>query len=60
MTDTEPTLEDVAREFPRWHCWEGIAGLLYARRPLTSPPWVVRTETIDQLRDKIKEREGRR
>ena len=29
-------------EFPRWHVWRGIAGLLYARRLMSSPPRVVR------------------
>jgi hypothetical protein len=26
----EPTLADVERVYPRWHCWKGIAGLVYA------------------------------
>jgi hypothetical protein len=53
------TLEDIGREFPGWYAWVGVSGVLYARRPLTSPPWVVRAETVDQLRDKIREREGK-
>ena len=28
----EPTLEDVEAEFPRWHTWRGISGLVYASR----------------------------
>src|SRR6516165_4509785 len=31
-----------APEFPHWHVWRGVAGLLYARRPKSSPPKVVR------------------
>jgi hypothetical protein len=24
-----------AAEFPRWHVWRGVCGLVYARRPRT-------------------------
>ena len=44
MTATEPTLDEVAAEFPGWECWRGIAGLLYARKMLSSPPVVIRAE----------------
>lgn len=54
----EPTLADVAAEFPRWHTWKGIAGLLYASRNLTSPPAVVRGEDPVDLRDQIRGWEG--
>ena len=47
-----------AAEFPRWRVWRGMAGLLYARRPLTSPPVLVRATNVDDLRDQIKNREG--
>jgi hypothetical protein len=49
----EPTLDDVAAEFPHWHVWRGIAGLVYARKPLTSPPVVLRGEDPTDLRDQI-------
>lgn len=42
-----------AQQFPHWHAWRGIAGLLYARRPMTSPPKVVRAISAEKLRDKI-------
>jgi hypothetical protein len=42
MTDAEPTLDDVASMFPHWHLWRGVAGLVYARLPKSSPPAVVR------------------
>jgi hypothetical protein len=29
--EAEPTLEDVARQFPHWHTWKGISGLVYAQ-----------------------------
>jgi hypothetical protein len=32
-----------------WHTWEGVAGILYARRLLSSPPRVVRATTVDDL-----------
>lgn len=54
----EPTLEDVQSEYPAWHCWRGIAGLLYARKPLTSPPVVIRGEDATDLRDQIRGWEG--
>lgn len=55
----EPTLEDVQREWPRWHAWKGISGLVYASRSLTSPPAVVRAEDATDLRDQIRGWEGR-
>jgi hypothetical protein len=54
----EPTLDDVQSEYPAWHCWRGISGLLYARRPLTSPPVVLRAEDATDLRDQIRGWEG--
>jgi hypothetical protein len=55
----EPTLEDVAAEYPRWYTWRGIAGLVYARRLKTSPPPVVRAEDPVDLRDQIRGWEGK-
>ena len=55
----EPTLEDVEHEWPRWHTWLGICGLVYASRGLTSPPAVVRGEDATDLRDQIRGWEGR-
>lgn len=49
----EPTLADVEAEFPRWHCWEGVSGLLYASRQRCSPPVLVRGENPADLRDSI-------
>ncbi|MGP7999540.1 MAG: hypothetical protein ACLPKI_19820 [Streptosporangiaceae bacterium] len=56
--EAEPTLADVAAEFPRWHTWRGISGLIYARRNLTSPPAVLRAEDPLDLRDQIRAWEG--
>jgi hypothetical protein len=42
-----------APEFPDWHVWRGVAGLLYARRPRSSPPKVVRGKDTVDLRDQI-------
>jgi hypothetical protein len=51
--DSEPTLEDLEREFG-WHCWVGVNGLLYARLPSTSPSLVAeRAENTTDLRNKI-------
>lgn len=59
QSTAEPTLEDVEAEFPRWHTWRGISGLVYASRGQTSPPAVVRAEDPLDLRDQIRGWEGR-
>ncbi len=46
-------LAEVDRDYPPWHAWEGVFGLLYARRPRTSPPMVVRAVTPGGLRHAI-------
>ena len=48
-----------AAEFPRWHVWRGVCGLLYARRPRTSPPVVLRAEDAVDLRDRIRRAESK-
>jgi len=48
-----------ASEFPHWHVWRGIAGLLYARRLMSSPPRVVRSQDAGELRDQIRQAELR-
>ncbi len=64
-TGSEGGREDVpdwwpyATEFPQWHVWRGVGGLVYARRPRTSPPVVVRGEDAVDLRDQIRRVEGR-
>lgn len=50
----EPTLDEVAAEFPGWECWRGIAGLLYTRKMLSSPPVVIRAEDPTDLQDQIR------
>lgn len=58
MTTDETTVDDVAREWPRWHVFTGVAGLLYANRAMTSPPALVRGESALDLRDAIRRWEG--
>ncbi len=54
-------LRDIDRDLRPWHAWEGvIAGLLYARRPMASPPMVVRAVTPDALRTAIETAETER
>jgi hypothetical protein len=53
-SEIEPTLDDLEAEFPRWHCWKGISGLVYASRNMTSPPVVLRAEDAVDLRDQIR------
>ena len=64
-TCSEVTRDDVpdwwpyAAEFPHWHVWRGVSGLVYARRPRTSPPIVVRGEDTKDLRTQIRQAEGK-
>ena len=50
----------VAREHPLWDPWAGVAGLLYARRPRSSPPMCVRSRSPDGLREAIIKAEEKR
>ena len=43
-----------------WEVWRGIAGLVYARKMLSSPPVVLRGEDPTDLRDQIRGWLGRR
>jgi len=64
-TGPEATRDDVpnwwphAAEFPHWHVWRGVGGLMYARRPRTSPPVVVRGEDTEDLRAEMRRAEER-
>jgi hypothetical protein len=52
------SLATIPDDYPGWLAWEGvIAGLLYARRPGSSPPIVVRSSTTDGLRQEIESAE---
>ena len=54
-------LAAINRSYPPWQAWEGvIAGLLYARRPNSSPPMVVRSVTAPGLRHEIERAEEER
>ena len=54
-------LAEVARDYPGWHAWPGVlAGVVYARRPRTSPPMVVRAISPDGLRQAIEAAETER
>lgn len=54
-------LAEVARDYPGWETWPGVlAGVVYARRPRTSPPLVVRAITADGLRQAIEAAETER
>jgi hypothetical protein len=61
----EVTREDIpdwwpyTAEFPQWHVWRGVCGMVYTRRPRTSPPVVVRGEDAVDLRDQIRRAEGK-
>jgi hypothetical protein len=54
----ESALDDIAREYPRWRCWRGVSGLVYAGLRHSSPPVVVRGEDPANLRDSIRRAEA--
>jgi len=54
-------LAEVARDYPGWETWKGVlAGVVYARRPRSTPPMVVRAVTTDALRQAIETAETER
>lgn len=54
-------LAEVQRDYPGWHAWPGVlAGVVYARRPRSTPPMVVRAVTPDELRQAIEAAERER
>ncbi len=54
VDDEVPDWWPYAPEFPYWHVWRGVAGLLYARRVRSSPPKVVRAKDVVDLREQIR------
>lgn len=52
LAEEIPDWWPYAARFPRWHVWKGL-GLLYARRPRSSPPKVVRAANPDDLAQKV-------
>lgn len=57
---TTAALRAIEADHPRWHTWVGVAGLLYARVPKSSPPIVVRATTPEQLRAAVEAAEAKR
>jgi hypothetical protein len=57
----EPTLADVQREFPAYHCWHGASGLCYARPREARPgdPAPVTGEDPPGLRGEIIQHQDR-
>jgi hypothetical protein len=54
-------LTQIDQDYPPWHAWEGvIAGLVYARRPNSSPPMVVRSASVAGLCQEIESAERER
>ena len=48
-----PGLEQIGAEFPGWHAWAGVGGIVYARRVRSSPPIVLRAHNLAVLRDRV-------
>jgi hypothetical protein len=62
-TDTSlaSALAQVDRDYPGWHAWPAVlAGLVYARRPRSTPPLFVRAVSVEQLRAEIENAERER
>jgi hypothetical protein len=59
LREDVPDWWPYAAEFPHWHVWRGVCGLVYARRPRISPPVVVRGEDAVDLRDQIRRAESK-
>ena len=54
-------LAEVEHDYPGWQAWPGVlAGVVYARRPQSTPPMVVRAVTADGLRQSIEAAERER
>jgi hypothetical protein len=53
-------LRDIDADHPGWHAWPGILGLLFARRPDSHPPLLVRSATASGLRTEIIRAERKR
>jgi hypothetical protein len=54
-------LAEVERDYPGWQAWPGVlAGVVYARRPRSSPPLVVRAISTADLRQAIEAAEVER
>lgn len=52
MQEQDAALEELARQ-TGWHCWQGTIPVVYARRPKSSPPVVIRAGDVDELREAI-------
>ena len=50
----------ISADYPGWVAWPGVINLLYARRPRSSPPMVVRSTTEEGLRRAIEDAERER
>jgi hypothetical protein len=54
-SDPEPTLDDVGREFPAWHCYApGINGTVFASLRGSVPLVIMRGADPAELRDQIR------
>ena len=59
MGEDVPDWWPYAAEFPHWHVWRGVCGLVYARRPRSSPPLVVRADNPVDLLAQIRRAEDK-
>ena len=51
---TTDCTDDLETEFPCWHWWRGVSGIFYVRRVKSSPPVVLRAESLDDLRTQVR------
>jgi hypothetical protein len=57
---TPDPLAPLYGQFPGWHAWVGVSGILYARREKSSPPIVFRAATADELAAQLRAWEAQR
>jgi hypothetical protein len=53
----DDALKRIEENYPNWHTWTGVGGVLYARRVKSSPPVVYRATTPAGLEAQIREHE---
>jgi hypothetical protein len=47
-------VDGLETTFTGWHCWRGVSGIWYARRVRSSPPVVLRAESLAELKELVR------
>jgi hypothetical protein len=54
----EPEFAALLRHSPGWEGWTGVSGVLYMRRPRSSPPRVLRARSVEEMRERLSNPHG--